>query len=43
MENMRTNRQWINVRLRDGILTDEFEAGIDEFVDFAQRHPELMN
>ena len=33
----------MNVRLRDGFLTDEFEAGIEEFVDFAQRHPELMD
>ena len=35
MENMRIDSQWINVRLRDGFLTDEFEAGIEEFVDFA--------
>ena len=40
---MRTGRQWMNVRLRDGFLTDEFEAGIEEFVDFAQRFPELMD
>ena len=40
---MRTDRQWMNVRLRDGFFTDEFEAGIEEFVDFAQRHPELMD
>ena len=33
----------MNVRLRDGFLTNEFEAGIEEFVDFAQRHPELMD
>ena len=44
MENMiRTDRLWMNVRLRDGFLTDEFEAGIEEFVDFVQRHPELMD
>ena len=40
---MRTDRQWMNVRLRDGFFIDEFEAGIEEFVDFAQRHPELMD
>ena len=40
---IRTNRLWMNVRLRDGFLTDELEAGIEEFVDFAQRHPELMD
>ena len=40
---MRIDRQWINVRLRDGFFTDEFEARIEEFVDFAQRHPELMD
>ena len=43
MENMRIDRQWINARLRYGFLTDEFEAVIEEFVDFAQRHPELMD
>ena len=42
-ENIRTNCQWMNVRLRDGFLADEFEAGIEEFVDFAQRHLELMD
>ena len=36
---MRTDCQWMNVSLRDLFFTDEFEAGIDEFVDFAQRHP----
>ena len=40
---IRTDRLWMNVRLRDGFLTDEFEAGIEEFVDFSQRHPELMD
>ena len=40
---MRIDHQWINVKLRDGFLTDEFEAGIEEFVDFSQRHPELMD
>ena len=40
---IRTDRLWMNVRLRNGFLTDEFEAGIEEFVDFAQRHPELMD
>ena len=40
---MRTYRQWMNVRLRYGFLIDEFEAGIEEFVDFAQRHPKLMD
>ena len=24
---IRTDRLWMNVRLRDGFLTDEFEAG----------------
>ena len=33
----------MNVRLGDGFFTDEFEAGIEEFVDFAQRFPELMD
>ena len=32
---MRIDRQWMNVRLRDGFLTNKFEAGIEEFVDFA--------
>ena len=40
---IRTDRLWMNVRLRDGFLTDEFVAGIEEFVDFSQRHPELMD
>ena len=43
MENIRIDRQWMNVRLRDGFFINEFEAGIEEFVDFAQRHPELMD
>ena len=40
---MRIDRQWINVRLRNRFFTDEFEAGIEKFVDFAQRHPKLMD
>ena len=33
----------MNVRLRDVFLTNEFEVGIEDFVDFAQRHPKLMD
>ena len=43
MENTRSDRQWMKFRLKDGFLTDEFEAGIEEFIDFAQRHPDFMD
>ena len=43
MENTRSDRQWMNFRLKDGFLIDEFEAGIVEFIDFAQRHPDFMD
>ena len=31
---MRIDRQWMNVRLRDGFFTDEFEAGIEDLFIF---------
>lgn len=40
---MTSNRQWINARLRNGLLNREFEVGIEEFVELAKKHPEHMD
>ena len=40
---MSSNRQWINARLRNGLLNLEFEVGIEEFIELAKKYPEYMD
>ena len=40
---MRLDRQWIDARLKNGYLKNEFIADIEEFVQLAESHPTFMD
>ena len=40
---MSWDRRWTYSRLKDGLLNEEFLHGLDEFIDFAKRHPECID
>ncbi|XP_050211492.2 uncharacterized protein LOC126661677 [Mercurialis annua] len=37
------DREWMYVRLEDGYLHPRFAKGVEEFVEFAKRHPQFMD